>query len=187
MKGLKLSKTGWLILSAGIFIVILAALGVTRSQQLEEQAQLDEELSLSTTRVEKLQVADLRPQLEALQQRIEENEAQLTEAKDRLRQTVESTDVTEKFFLVAEYCGVKIMTLSTSRISKQVLTGIECNMISISTSVEGEVPNLIDYIISLNKGFTTGYIESAQITISEEPTDVSTASIQMVVYTYKGN
>jgi len=188
MKGLKLSKTSWLILAAGVFIVVLAGLGVTRSQQLKEQTQLDEELSLSTMRVDKAQTEELLPQLEELQQRIEESSEQLTEVKNRMRQTVESTDVTEKFFVIAEYCGVEIMNLSTMRISTDVVEGIECSTISISATIEGEVPNIIDFIVRLNEGFTTGNIESAQIFIPEESSeDKPSASISMVVYAYEGS
>lgn len=187
MKGLKLSKTSWLILSAGIFIVILAGLGVTRSQQLKQQTQLEEELNLSTMRVDKIQTAELRPQLEELRQRVEESEAQLQEAKDRMNQTVESADVTEKFFVIAEYSGVEIMTLTTTAISTYKLQGIECNTISINTLVEGELPNIIDFIISLDEGFTTGNVETAQIIIPEESSDEApTANVQMIVYAYEG-
>jgi len=188
MKGLKLSKTSWLILSAGIFIVVLAGLGVTRSQQLQEQTQLDEELSLSSMRVDSIQVADLRPQLEELQQRLEESEAQLIEVKDRLHQTVVSADVTDKFFVIAEYCGVEIMNLGTTQKSTHAVEGISCSTISITTTVEGEVASIIDFIISLNDGFTTGNVQSAQISIPEDSSDSEPlASIQMVVYSYEGN
>lgn len=188
MKGLKLSKTSWLILAAGVFIVALAGLGVTRSQQLKEQTHLDEELSLSTMRVDSIQVADLRPQLEELQQRIEESEAQLIEAKDRLRQTVVSADVTDKFFVIAEYCGVKIMNLATTKNSIKAVKGVSCTTISITTTVEGEVSSIIDFIISLNDGFTTGNVQSAQISIPEDSANNEpSASVQMVVYSYEGN
>src|SRR3972149_2585110 len=98
MKGLKLSKTGWLILSAGLFIVILAGLGLTRSQQLKDQTKADADLTLSTTKLDKLQFADLQQKYEDLQQKTEESQAQLKEAKDRLRQTVVSVDVVDEFF-----------------------------------------------------------------------------------------
>jgi hypothetical protein len=188
MSRLRLSKTGWLILSAGIFIVILAGLGVTRSSQLKEQNQLEEELNLSTMRLDQVQTTELRPQLEELQQRVEEGEAQLKDAKDRMRQTVDSADVTEKFFVIAEYCGVTIMNLGTTPISKHSVQGIDCSRISINTLVQGEVSNIIDFIISLNDGFTTGNVEATQIIIPEQPSsEIPSATIQTTVYAYKGN
>ncbi len=188
MKGLKLTKTSWLILSAGIFIVVLVGLGLTRSQQLEEQTKLEEELTLSTMRVDKIQVTQLRPQLDELQQRISESESQLNEARDRLRQTVVSVDVTDKLFVIAEYCGVELQNVNTSMISSRVIEGIDCYTTSITATFAGELPDIIDFIISLNDGYTTGYVQSTQISIPDESSDNEpTADIQMVVYSYKGN
>ena len=56
MKKLKLSKTSWLILAAGVFIVVLVGLGLTRSQQIREQSGLDDELSVTQKRLDNLQV-----------------------------------------------------------------------------------------------------------------------------------
>ncbi|MBA7638737.1 hypothetical protein ES703_46393 [subsurface metagenome] len=187
MKGLKLSKTSWLILSAGIFVVVLAGLGVTRSQQLKEQSTLEEKLGLSTTRVNTIQVSHLRPQLEELQQKLDESESQLNEVRDRLRQTVVSVDVTEKYFAIAEYCDVVIQNVNTTTISSDVIEGINCSKISISSTVTGEVENIIDFLISVNEGYTTGYVQSVHISIPDESGDSEpSASFQIVVYSYEG-
>jgi len=105
---LKLSKTSWLILSAGIFLVVVAGLGLTRSQQLQEQGQLGEELSIAEMRLSNFQVSELRQQQEELQRHLDENIVQLTAAKDILSQTVESISVTDEFFQIAQYCDVTL-------------------------------------------------------------------------------
>ena len=192
MKGLKLSKTSWLILSAGIFVVILAGLGVTRSQQLKEQSVLEEELTLSSMKMDTIQVAHLRPQLDELLQRIDESETQLEEVKDRLRQTVVSPDVIEKYFAIAEYCDVEIQNLSNSVILNNDLAGITCSQTNISASVTGDVENLVDFLIAMNEGYTTGYVQSAHITIAEETEETSelepesSATFQVIIYSYEG-
>jgi len=166
MKGIKLSKTGWLILSAGVFVVILAGLGVTRSQQMREQNRMNEELSLSETRLDKLDITDMRRQLEDLDQKVQEGEAQLDDARERLHQTIVSVDVTDEFFKIAEYSGVTIMSLSTSAIASNELEGIGLQTIALSAQVEGDFEKIIDFVINLNNGYATGYVESAQINIS---------------------
>ncbi len=190
MKGLKLSKTSWLILSAGIFVVILAGLGVTRSQQLQEQSKLEEELGLSTMRVDTIQVSHLRPQLEELQQKLDESESQLNEVRDRLRQTVVSVDVTEKYFAIAEYCDVVIENISNTTISSGTIGGVSCFETSISATVTGEVEDIVNFLIGLNEGYTTGYVQSTQITIPDESDESidseASASFQLVVYSYEG-
>jgi hypothetical protein len=187
MKGIKLSKTSWLILSAGIFVVILGGLGVTRSQQLKEQSKLEEDLGLSTTRVDNIHVEHLRPQLEELQLKLDETKSQLDEAVDILHQSVVSVDVTEKYFAIAESCGVVIQNISNTTISTGTIEGISCNTISIHASVTGELEDIVDFLISLNENYATGYVQSTQISnTSGSPNGESTASFNMIVYSYEG-
>ena len=188
MKSLKLSKTSWLILSAGVFVVILAGLGLTRSQQLQEQSTLDEEISLTETRLSKIQVNQLNQQLEEFKQRADESETQLTEAKDRLRQNIESDDTVEEFFVIANYCGVEVMKITTSVIATDSLEGVECSHISLNASVDGELLDLVNFIISLNDGYTTGIVNSAGISIPESSEEgMATADIKMTIYSYDGD
>ena len=165
MKKLKISKTSWLILSVGVFVVIVVGLVLTRSQQLQEQSQLDEDMSIAEMRLDKLQVKQLGHREEELQAQLDESKLQLAAAKDSLRQTVESIDVTDKFFAIAQSCGVEIMSISSSSIKSEKLGGINCFKITLSVVAEGEVDNLISYVIKLNNDFITGIVESAQITV----------------------
>ncbi len=205
IKGLKLSKTSWLILATGVFVVILAGLGVTRSQQLREQARMSDELSLSETRLDKFSVTDLKRQLDDLNQQVEEGRTQLSEARERLRQTVVSVDVTDEFFKIAAYSGVTVMNLATSTIADDKLEGIGLKKISLNAQAKGDLDKLVAFVINLNNGYATGYVQSAQISIQAagaEPTgesegtgdeteappeDGTTAAVQMIVYSYEGD
>ena len=210
MKGIKLSKTGWLILSAGVFVVILAGLGVTRSQQISEQSRMNEELSLSETRLNNLDVTDLRRQLEELNLQVEEGQTQLNESKERLRQTVVSVDVTEEFFDIATYSDVTIKNITTSKISPNEMEGIGLEKISLAAQVKGEFEDIVDFVINLNNGYATGHVQTVQMNIPleesmpeepeegeeeegeeeeiEEPSEEeTTVTIQMIVFSYEGN
>jgi hypothetical protein len=210
MKGIKLSKTSWLILSGGVFIVMLAGLGVTRSQQLQEQSRMNEELSLYQTRLDKIDVTDLRRQSGDLKQQIDEGRTQLEEAKARLRQTVVSVDVTDELFKIAGFSGVTVMTLTTSTISSKELEGIGLSMISLSVQAKGDLDKIVDFVVNLNNDYATGYVKSAQITVpltdggdagvsgeqaggtGEGGTgglaeSEATVAVQMVVYSYEGD
>jgi hypothetical protein len=192
MKKLKLSKTSWLILAAGIFVVVLGSLGITRSQQLGEKSKLDEDLSLATTVLEKLQdSANLQTHLDELQRQIEEGEVLLDEAKQRLDQTVVSVDVADELFVIADYCGVVVRTLTTSPIKPNEYEGIGLDMTSMNILADGDLDNLINFVTSLNDDYTTGLIRSFQISIPDSSvTDNSTlpnVNIQMTIYSYEGN
>ncbi len=193
MKGLHLSKTSWLILSAGVFLVVLAGLGMTRSQQLQERNKLADELALSEKRLGMLQTAPLSQQLENLRVKVEEGEAQLKEAQARLRQTVVSVDVTDEFFKIAEYCSVNVTNMSTTAISQSKYEGITLSTISLTATVQGKKNNIINFVISLNNGYATGNVQTAQVTLHEsyredetEESGEDTATVSMVIYSYEG-
>jgi hypothetical protein len=191
MKTLKLSKTSWLILAAGIFVVVLGSLGVTRSKQLGEKSELDEELRLSTSILEKLQGSNMQSQQDELQQKIEEGEVLLEEAKKRLDQTVVSVDVSDELFVIADYCGVVVRTLSTSPIKTNEYEGIGLYMTAMNILAEGDVDNLINFVTSLNDDYTTGLVRSFQISIPElgasDNTTLPSVNIQMTIYSYEVN
>ena len=210
MKGLKLSKASWLILSAGIFIVILAGLGLTRSQQIKEKNSLDDELSLSEKRLATVQTTQLSQQLENLRGQVEESQSQLKEAQARLHQTVISVDVTDAFFKTAEYCSVNVTNLSTATIARSKYEGIAISTISLNAKVTGEKKNIINFIFSLNNSYITGKVQTAQITfasdtaqgdtpVSGEESGVTSsenatlvpgmadATVTMLIYSYEGN
>ena len=206
MKGLKLSKTAWLILSAGVFLVVLAGLGLTRSQQMKEQTKLGEELALYEKRIGALQTTQLSQQLEILRGKVEENDAQLKDAQARLRQTVISVDVTDEFFKTAEYCSVNITNMSTTVIAQTKYEGITLSTISLNASVVGAKKNIISFVVALNNGYVTGNVESAQIRFTggtgeeENPeeedeetgegdtleTGNAVATVSMLIYSYEG-
>jgi hypothetical protein len=189
MKFIKLSKTSWLILAAGVFVVVLGSLGILRTQQLSEKNKLDEDLSLSTQLLEKLQATDLRQQLDDLQQKIEEAEISRDEAAERLDQTVVSVDVADELFDIAEYCGIEIKSLTTTPIRSGPYQGIGLDMTSMSVAGEGDVDDLVDFVISLNNDYTTGLVESFQISIPppDDTSVIPSVSVQMIIYSYEGN
>ncbi len=188
MKLLKLSKTSWLILAAGIFIVVLGSLGIARSGQLQEKGTLDEELRISTMTLEKLKASDTGGNLDILQQRIEEEQVLLDEAMRRLDQTVVSVDVSEELFLIADYCGVVITNMSTTPIKPNKYEGIGLDTTAMSVNVDGELPDLVAFVHSLNNDYTTGLVRSVQINIpdSSSSNETPSLSVQLTIYSYEG-
>jgi hypothetical protein len=188
MKKLKLTKTSWLILSAGIFIVVAASLGLSHSKQIKEQGQLDEELSVAQTRLDKLQVKQLREQQEELQSRLDESIIQFVAAKDSLRRSIESANLTDDFFAIAQSCSVIVDSITSSGTKEEKLGGITCSAATLNAAVSGEVSDLISFVVKLNDYFTTGVVKSAQISIPEAGNENKpSANIMMVVRAYEGD
>lgn len=188
MKGLKFSKVGWLILSAGIFIVVLAGLGITRSGQLKEQNKLGTDLATSQMRLDKVDTNQGQIQLDELKQQLADSEQQLTDVKNKLHQKIKSVDVTDKFFEIADYYSVNVTIMGTTTIAKDIYQGVPCSIISLSGSANGDLSKVIDFIAGLNNNFSTGFVQSAQITMSENVSSTySDASINLIVYSYEGS
>jgi hypothetical protein len=184
---LKLSKISWIIISAGVFVVILIGLGLTHSQQSGEKTKISEELSIAKMRLDKAQLVTMQEDLDALQAKVNEGLIRLKEDKDRLRQSVQSIDVTDEFFLIASYCDVTVMHISSTKVVEDDLMGIPCSVITLNASVTGELMDLINFVISLNNDFTVGVVESAQISIPDSSENAtSTANTRMVIYGYEG-
>jgi hypothetical protein len=187
MKKLKLSKIAWLILSAGIFIVVLAGLGLTYSGQKKEQKTLTDELEVSRMRLEKADDAGVQfQQISQLEERLTDSQSRLTEAKQKLLQAILSVDVTEKFFQIAEASGVTVFNIGTTDIQNAVVDGVNCYKIGIHGTAKGKFSNLIDFIVNINQNYITGYIKTAQIAVGTEDLEDNTVNIQLEVYSSKG-
>ena len=209
---MKLGRTSWIILSVGIAIVAFASLGIARAQQVREHEQLQEELSITETRLENYQLKELQTQQKDLEEQLNQATSNLKAAKDNLRQPIESIGVTDSLFQIAESCGVEITGMSSSGIASDKLTGITCSTIQLAIDVEGDVANLISYVIKLNNDFTTGVVQSVNINTQEmtgeeiegeqtgeetgeeiegepgeEEVEKPSAHIQLAIYTYQGD
>ena len=207
---MKLSKTSWIIITVGIIIIAFGGLGIARHQQVLEQTQLRDELSVTATRLQKIQIKPLQSQHSELQEQFDQTLLQLETAKDELRQPIESIDVTDAIFEIAEACDMEITRFSSSALSDDKLDGISYSVIKLTIAVDGDVPNFISFVTKLNNDFGTGIANSVQMGIEDAPEEVeeeaeeeteeeeeeeeqteeepdrSSGTIQMVIYTYQG-
>jgi hypothetical protein len=133
----------------------------------------------------------MRPEVDEALRRVDEAKSQRDEAAQRLNQMIESVDVTDKFFAIAGHNNIQVNTLSNTQLSSESVNGVNCATISIGASVSGDISDIMDFIISLNDGYTTGYVQSVQINTSVETSDnntptPTTANLYMVIYSYEG-
>jgi hypothetical protein len=185
MKKIKInvSKTSWIILSVGVFIVILAGLGVTYSSQLKENSEANDELAVTEARLGQFNIEELQQQENELIAIHDFISSQHDSGKLKLQQPVESIDVIDKCYYIASLSNVKIYDIGTTDIKTQEFINLQCEKIIMYVIVHGELSDMVNFIINMNEGFSTGYIESIQMVMDDSPY----TSIQMVVYSYKGD
>ncbi len=68
------------------------------------------------------------------------------------------------------------------------LAGVPCLTTPVSVSVEGDLPDVLDFVTSLNTSVTNGLVKSADVTAPDiaESDEMPTASIELIIYTYEG-
>ena len=204
---LKLSKKVWLFLAVGIFAILGVSLGMVQFQHVNEQSQLMQELPLVQLQLQNsIDVSQqLSSQREDLENRLTETNSQLTTAKAGLFQLIETIEVSDILFDIAETSGVEIISITSSAPTDMELEGIPCSALKSSVQIEGSVTNLIDFILKWTEEFHTGVVVSVRITppganaegeeqtegegeetVEEEQTQ-GTASIELLIYTYRGD
>jgi hypothetical protein len=184
---LKLNRTSLLVLTAGVFIIALAGLGLVRSQQVSEQSQLNLELELIQSRLESIQPGQLSSKQEELESQLSQATSQFEAVTAILSQPAGSVTASSILFDVAKAHGLEVTEVTSPGPTSDSLEGVACSVTSLTARVEGDVPNLVSFITKLNSHFTTGVVKSITITIPETISgEKASADIQLVVYTHQG-
>ena len=139
-------------------------------------------------RLDKLQVKQLNDQEAELQAQLDESILQLEAASAELDQSIVSADVTEKFFDIAQSCGVEVTTVNSSKIREDKLGEVNCLTVTLNAVAKGSLSNLVNFVIKLNNDFSNGQVNSARMSIADDSTDeTSSVSVSVAVYTYMGS
>lgn len=188
---MKLSKKKWLFLGIGIFVILGAGLGMLWTQRVQEQRQLKQELSLAQLRLKKSEdVRQPSPQQVALQDRLTQLGSQLTVTKSSLSQLIETIEVNETLFDIAETSGVEITQINSAVLTDIKLDKIPCSALRSNLQIEGDTGNILDFIYKWTEKFPTGVVVSVQITDQSEgaePTISTSANIELLIYSYSGD
>ena len=185
---MKLSKKSGLILIVGIAVCIFIGLWLARSQQVNEQERLHEELTTVAMTLNDFPVDEVSSQRVELEEQLSQAISQLETAKAALSQSTGSIVVSGHLFDIAEDVGVEVTVVSSSHPPSGSLGGITCSVLPLTVTVEGDVADIISYIGRLNYDFPTGIIKLVKMDIPETTCEeeVPSATIQLKIYTYQG-
>ncbi len=185
---MKLTKKSWLLLTLGVFVITFASLGAIQSQQVRQQKRLNEELALAELRLEGFQLEQLSAQQEVLEEQLKQTISQSETTKTILSQSIGSITSSSTLFDIAQAYGVEVTEFSSSGLASGDLDGIPCSVLTLNARVEGDISDLISFIMKLNSELTTGVVKSVEISMSEATSEAkSSANIQLVLYTYQGD
>ena len=179
---MKLSKIAWLILVIGIFVIASGSLYWLYLQEGPKQEELNEQLSAVQAKIPKLasERANLESTLTELEDKLAQVTSQLRTAKAVFPAAVESIEVDELLFGIANDWGLEIISLTASEPS-DLKVAVEMEMedievedvtylvTSFDVDVKGEVSDILNFIhtIVTHRDFDTATVEIVSIVIPD--------------------
>ncbi len=195
---MKISKTALLILGIGIFVIVMGSLGAVYMRQRGEQATLDDSLSVAQADLRTLasEEKDWESQLTQLESELAQATVLLNAAKLKFPHPVESIEVDEKLFIVADNCELEVTSLTADEPSEEDIEDVIFSVTSFAVDVEGEVDGILSFISTIANDwyFTNATVELVNISIPEPPSEEEeeeepekpSARIKIVIYSYQG-
>lgn len=185
---MKLTKTSWILLTVGVFIIVFASLGVVLYQRLDQQSHLEDELKLAQQKLNVVQLEPLSQQRAGLEEQLNEIVSESEDAKAVLSQAVTSTAVSDTLFDIAATYDVTITELSSTGLAAEELAGVTCSALPFTGRVEGDLSDIVSFVVRLNNDLTTGVVRSVAINVPPTSNgENSTASLTLVIYSYQGD
>jgi len=180
---MKISKKSWLIIAIGIFAIAFAGLWMVYSEHLGRKHQVEDELNSARLQLQRINLDRMEQQQTELEQELEQTLSSSRNAREVLSWSMESLAVSHILFDTAEANNVSIVQINSAGTGREELCGVSCHILPLSARIEGELTDLVAFVTQLNNDMATGVVRSVDITIPS--TGQSSASIQMVVYSYQ--
>jgi hypothetical protein len=165
---LKLSKATFIILAIGVFAIIAAGLGMTYSQQDREQTRLNEELALAQLRLKKYPAQQLSSEKQKLESQMAKTESEIKTAEDSLDKSIESIEASAALYQLALDCHVEVTEINSTGVTTEAVEGVALSVLPLTVRVEGDVPNLIDFIHKWTKAYPTGMVKSLEMDVPKK-------------------
>jgi len=181
---LKLSKKSWLTIIIGIVIIVIASLSGSYFQQINRYNTTNEELAQLQTNLDKMQISVLLSNKTELEEELSEKTLQLEDAQAQLSIPMASSIITKTLFDVAGNHHLKVNEMTSSSPRTETQDGVSLSETELTARVQGNLSNIIRFIIDLDKRFSTGVIRSVVINVPDsDDEDDSTVDFRMEIYT----
>ena len=216
---MKFSRTAWLVLIIGIFVIAIGSIYWLYMQDGREQEQLSQ--TLSTTQATLPKLASERTNLEGtltdLEDRLAQAISQLRVSKAVFPASVQSIEIDEMLFGIADNWSLEITNLTATEpsdtpVSPEIedieaedieVEDVNYQLTSFTVEMKGQVSDILGFFDSVvnQRDFTTAAVELVTIVVPEpvsatereqltadeiEDRETPTATINIVIYAYKG-
>ncbi len=185
---LKISRTGWLVLTIGILIVLMVTLGLTYQNELKEQGSLNQPLTQAKSVLAKYSNDRLSVQQETLGKRLTILQSAITNNKESLKCSLENILIVDCLYGTARDSSVTITELNLSEESSRKLEDIPFSDLTLIVKAEGTVLDLVTFLANLSADFPTATVQAVKLTNSQagELQSQPSVSITLTIHSLEG-
>ena len=193
---MRLTRTSWLILALGVFVIAFASLFVVYSRQASQQKDLKSSLAEAEARYPQLtsQIQTLQGQLAQRQSDLAAELLKLSAAKAKFPPSVQSTDYHQILLRIADDWDMEVMSLTASQPRQENVDSLTYLVTTFGVAVRGEMANILDFLHTLatSQDFTSATVAVVSINIPEPPSgqggtpEKPQATISLNIYGYPG-
>lgn len=180
---MRLSRTAWLILVIGVFVIAFAGLYMIYLREQQAQEPLNEALAVAQTVLPKLttEATNLENALTEMEDRLAQAKSHLQTAKAIFpTRRVESIEVDEVLFGIADNWDIKITNLTATEPGDQIVPveveiedieveDIDFTVTTFTVQVKGAVADILDFIHTIvnHQDFDSATVELVNIVVPE--------------------
>jgi len=206
---MKVSKTAWLILGIGIFVIAFGSLYTAYSGQTGEQERLTGSLAAARVLLPELiaEREDLEGQLTHWESELAKATSSLGKSEARFPKSVESIEYDETLFKIADDCDLQVIGLTASQPSDEEVEDITYAVTTFEvvvrskesppstvdkfeTYIDETVANMLEFIndIATSQEFNVGTIELVDMENLEPPEEIEgdetgpEATVKLIIY-----
>ena len=193
---MKITRTTWLVLALGVFIIAFASLFVVYSRQASQQKDLKSSLAEAKAAYPQLtsQIKTLESQLAQRQSELAAELLKLSAAKAKFPPSVQSIDYYQRLLAIAGDCDLNVISLTASGPRQQKADSLTYLVTTFDVAVSGEMASILDFLHTLatSQDFTSATVEVININITQPPTGQGgtsqkpQATLSLDIYAYPG-
>lgn len=182
---MRFSKITLLILGIGIFAIATAGLYTLYQEQLEEQENLNQGISVAQAILPGLfsEKGTLEDQLARLEDEMAQAEVRLSEVEAEFPESIQSIFYGDLLFSLAESLDLEVTGLTATKPAQMVDGNTSYEVTYFLVVVKGEVANILQYIvrIEVDDEFKTAGIEAVNTVIPVLLTDEEKEAIREAI------
>jgi Tfp pilus assembly protein PilO len=171
------------VVVVGAVAIAVCGLSVLYFQQINQYNQMKARYIQTQTNLQHVQVDRLLADRSELEAELTEMTSRYEKLESQLAEPVVSSDVTKSLFDIAGEHNLTVSRMQSSVPSSEILEGVSLYQTTLTALVEGDSAGIIDFVVALDRNFSTGVITSVDIDIADDPaTENSSVGFTMCIY-----